>query len=69
MATYLQFKQLMYRVPEQPGQGSVLNVSAPGSLVVKVPAEQHIAHTSFPLPSQYGQLRRDFSLTYMQQRR
>ena len=64
----------MYRVPEQPGHGNVLNVSAPGSLTVNVPAEQHIAHISLPLPSQYGQLRRDLSLSYahenvMRQRR
>lgn len=57
----------MDRVPEQPGHGNVVNVSAPGSFVVNVPAEQHIAQTSLPLPSQYGQLRRDLSLSYVRE--
>lgn len=60
---YLQFKQLMYFFPEHPGQANALYTSDPGILVFNVPAEQHRAQTSLPLPSQYGQLRRDLSFS------
>lgn len=63
VSVHLQFKQLMYFFPEHCGQGSVLYTSDPGSFVVKVPAEQQRAQTSLPLPSQYGQLRRDLSFS------
>lgn len=53
----------MYFFPEHPGQGKALYTSDPGSLAAKVPAEQQRAHTSLPLPSQYGQLRRDLSFS------
>ena len=63
MLHHLQFKQRMYFFPEHPGQGKVEYASDPGCLTEKVPAEKQTPHTSLPLPSQYGQLRRDLSFS------
>lgn len=54
---HLQFKHSMYLAPPHPGHGRDVVSSIPGSLVMNFPEQQHCAHTSLPLPSQYGQFR------------